>query len=34
MPWLREAQAAGFDADGILALVNRALCDQAEERVA
>src|SRR5213596_1982771 len=34
MPWLREARAAGLDTDGILALVNNALRDQGEERVA
>src|SRR2546421_7610808 len=34
MPWLREAQAAGLDADGILALVNNELRGQAEENVA
>lgn len=34
LPWLREAHAAGLDDDGILALVNNTLREEAQGKVA
>jgi hypothetical protein len=34
LPWLRDATEAGLDDDSILALVNNALRERAEARVA